>query len=287
MSSFSIRERPLRSRAANRRNSDPDLVLPPAETLAFVLPALPTLRSISIGGENATITAPKARQWDRQFQAGWKEGLVKVSEWAMRVIERYERAVKVARQWEKAEEEAAMHKHGKGQHSKHTHTTHTSHTAGKHHQHQHHKQSSAAAGSTKTKVKPPTDIKLYRYPSTAKAAASEAFHDDSDPTNPCNGLEAISDAHDWLDECRAAVAQVESYLASFVGKDQVASSSSLPTVERPQAVLCTVPDCEGPWRRGDGGERLDGRSVPSIPHTPGCGHLLGSAVWGRPEVVWT
>jgi hypothetical protein len=50
---------------------------------------------------------------------------------------------------------------------------------------------------------------------------------------------------------------------------------------RAPCVLCTVPDCEGPSRRGaEPGERVDGRGGMEGAHRPGCGHALGRTLWG-------
>ncbi len=272
MASFSIRDRPLRASRANR-TVDPELELPLCEILSFVLPALPTLRSISIGGENNSLDEVKARTWDVQFQEGWKEGLSKILEWAMRVIERYERAIKVADQWAKSEEEVMMRKHGKVgvvKHGKHKSTTAIT---------------AAAAANSKVKVKPPTTIRLYRYPSMNKDEQEEV--EGMDITDTTFGLVQVETAKDWLDECHSAIAQVSAYLASFYPTTSSTCSGTVlepDVINRPQAILCARPDCEGPWRRGDGGERSDGRVMPNgLKHRQGCGHEVGRAIWGRAE----
>ena len=271
MSSFSIRDRPIRASRANRI-VDPELELAPCNVLSFVLPALPTLKSISIGGENNSLDEIKARVWDVQFQKGWKEGLTKVLEWAMRVIERYERAIKVADQWRKSEEEEMMRKHGKvGVATK---------TGGKH------KTTTATAASNgKAKIKPPTTIRLFRYPSIHKIQQEE-MTGTTDITDPTYGLVQIETATDWLDECHSSIAQVSAYLASLDSPTTTNTSATLEpdTAHVPQAILCALPDCEGPWRRGDSGERSDGRVVPmGLKHRKGCGHEVGRRVWGRAE----
>nr|GFD59306.1 hypothetical protein [Tanacetum cinerariifolium] len=78
---------------------------------------------------------------DNDFHAGWREGLAKVLGWAQHVAEKYERSRKKAEEWYASElsssqtSSSAQKRGGKGK-----------------------------APSTATKVKPPTDIRLFRFP---------------------------------------------------------------------------------------------------------------------------
>lgn len=240
MSSFSIRDRPNR-RGAAARSRDPELVIPPPDEIAFVLPALPTLATLSIGGEAPGIDADKARQWELHFQRGWRDGLDKLAEWGTTIESRYTRARKAADQWLQQEEiERARRKQP--------------HKAGK----------AAAAASNAPRIRPPTVIKLYQ--SVDAIGAPEE-------------LELIEHTDKWMEQIKASMQNLDYYIECL--KNRVT-----PSVESMNAVcrFCTNGDeCEGPMRRGDGGERSDGRSVSLVPHTSGCGHSIGKAVWGKAE----
>lgn len=77
---------------------------PPPNTIAFVLPPIPTLRSLSLGGETPRpLPASERRQWINEFQAGWKEGAERLVKWAIEGVGiRFERARRKAEteRWE-------------------------------------------------------------------------------------------------------------------------------------------------------------------------------------------
>jgi hypothetical protein len=80
---------------------------PPPSTISFVLPPIPSLRSLSLGGETPRPLPPsERREWVNEFQAGWKEGTERLVKWAVDGVgQRFERARRKAEQerweWEK------------------------------------------------------------------------------------------------------------------------------------------------------------------------------------------
>ena len=126
---------------------------------------------------------------------------------------------------------------------------------------------SASSGKGKTKVtpkpagtKPPTDIRLFRFP------FPDEYVPNCDPSDPLTGLiEVFPEGKDYLEPYKVVLADAELH-ANGQGPSQ--------------CVLCTVPDCEGPARRGDEGAKLDGRGGMGGKHRSGCGHLYGRSIWG-------
>ncbi|KAL7424690.1 hypothetical protein Q5752_000374 [Cryptotrichosporon argae] len=232
-STFSLRDRPLRARgaaSAAAAQAQANLPLPDQDTICFVLPPLPTLKTLCIGGEAQAVAAARTRDWEENFHAGWRDGLAKLLGWAAHVADKYERALKRADEW-RAE-------------------------AGR---------PSATKGKAPvTKTKPPTDVRLFAFP------PADADRPARDPADPTVGLVEV--AHDperpraYLAEYRDAIADAELW--------------TVDRANRPPCVLCVVPDCEGPLRRGAEGEKVDGRGGMDGVHNAGCGHLLGRGEWG-------
>lgn len=73
--------------------------LPPADRAYFVLPPLPTLKSVSVGGEAPLLKAWKPNQWEDEFHAGWRAGLASLHGWATSIADKYERALKKAAEY--------------------------------------------------------------------------------------------------------------------------------------------------------------------------------------------
>ena len=231
-STFSLRDRPLRNRTtASSSAAAASLSVPPADRLYLVLPPLPTLKTVSIGGEAHTLPSAKVAEWENEFHTGWREGLAKVQGWAVHVADRYDRAKRKAEDWHVQEMKLAS-AGGKG------------------------KIKSIPVGT-----KPPTDIRLFRFP------LPDEPRERDDPSDLTAGLiEVHLDGRQYLEPYKLAIADADLY----------ANNHSLP----PPCVLCTVPDCEGPTRRGAEGERVDGRGGMDGNHREGCGHLRGRKTWG-------
>ena len=236
-STFSLRDRPERGQNTASTSLAPSNPLPLPDKFYFVLPPLPTLQSISIGGEAHALSASRVSEWEDEFHAGWRDGLANVLGWATHVAERYERAKRKAEEWYTTElsgaSQSSTARRGKGR----------------------------TAPSLTTRVKPPTDIRLYRFPLPSEPRPT------LNPADPTTGLiELEPTARDYLEPYKVAIGDAELYVTSHANP--------------PPCVFCTVPDCEGPARRGADGEKVDGRGGMGIKHQPGCGHLVGRSVWG-------
>lgn len=240
---FSLRDRPTRASrmAASSATLPPDVQVAPSDRAYFVLPPLPTLKTISIGGEAHNLPLPKVAEWEDDFHAGWRDGLGKVLGWATHVAEKYERAKRKADEWYASELNSGQ-KPTK------------SHPKGK-----------AKAAAAAPKVRPPTDIRLFRFPLPSEP---RPLGDQSDPTSGL--IEIFPEGRDFLVEYADAIGDAELYTTSHGNP--------------PPCILCTVPDCEGPARRGAEGERLDGRGGMLGKHKDGCGHLYGRQRWGWQQV---
>jgi hypothetical protein len=192
-----------------------------------------------MGGEAHSLSATRVREWEEEYHAGWRDGLGKVLGWAQHIAERYERALRKADEWRAQEVKASTKSNGPS------------------------KGKGKALATTSTKpagTRPPTDIRLFRFPAPDEETARH------EPSDPLAGLiEVFPQGRDYLDAYKLAVADSEIH-ANGQGP--------------PACVLCTVPDCEGPARRGDEGARLDGRGGMGGKHKEGCGHLLGREIWG-------
>ena len=237
-STFSLRDRPVRNRAAasSSAGSSPNPV-PAPDSLYLVLPPLPTLKTVSIGGEAHNLGLTKVAEWENEFHAGWREGLAKVLGWASHVADKYERAKRKAEDWLAQETKQAQS---------------TSKTTGK---------LKSRTSITGNGPKPPTEILLFRYPTPEEESTRE---DSSDPT--LGLIRIYPEGRDYLEPYKLAIADAELH----------ANNHSNP----PLCILCTMPDCEGPARRGAEGERVDGRGGMSGKHSAGCGHLIGRKTWG-------
>ncbi|KAJ9108079.1 hypothetical protein QFC19_002544 [Naganishia cerealis] len=274
-STFSIRETSRRNRGPGGAVDDEDdLVIAPPNTLALVLPALPSLKTINIGGEGGNNMNPeKAAEWDRKLHLGWKDGLDRVWDWAQRVGEKYERAVKAARQWEMQESMDSSSRSGSSKHAKHGSASRKA-------------PASTSSSANKAKTRPPLDIRLYRYATAEESKKNIAFPDE----DPTIGLIAVHPLEeDWRSAYTSAIADVESWCAAIeAGRDL----DELYQEEGGRSViLCTVPDCEGPMRKSEDGKREDGRSGMSLvngkivlkgdmQHRAGCGHIVARQTFG-------
>ncbi|WVR03704.1 hypothetical protein IAU60_000699 [Kwoniella sp. DSM 27419] len=274
---FSLRDRPSRRTAAGAAagsSSAPTVPLAPPDKLYLVLPPLPNIRSIAIGGEAQHVSSTKVAEWETQFHAGWKEGLSRTLGWAAHVADKYERARRKAEEWRALEARAgASGKPGSsagsgagasGSGGKPVHVSKSKRRASI-------SNSTGVSGSAlKPNAKPPTDVRLLRFPTPAETLA---LGDQGRPGayNLIAGLVEIEPEDTvnrvYLDPYRQALADAELFEDSQNGV-------------KPPCVLCTVPDCEGPPRRGAEGEKLDGRGGMNGVHRAGCGHLLGRSMWG-------
>lgn len=266
-STFSLRDRPSRLRpfgasaAATTSTGAPVGPLPPSDRLYLVLPPLPALKTVSIGGEALHVPSARIREWTDEYHAGWRDGLSKIAGWAGHVGERYERARKKADEWLVQESRSTLNASGSG-----------SGSGGGGGKGKHGKGKAAASASkTSTLPRPPTDIRLYRFPTPAERDALHRSTGNVPRYNPADPTEGLVEIHpdgtrDYLEPYKLAIADAEIHANDY--------SQPAP------CVLCTVPDCEGPRRRGDEGGRVDGRGGMDGVHASECGHMLGRQVWG-------
>ncbi|WVQ93645.1 hypothetical protein IAU59_000721 [Kwoniella sp. CBS 9459] len=277
---FSLRDRPSARRTAASSSSSsaltPGVTLPPLDKLYLVLPPLPTLRSIGIGGEAQHVSSAKVAEWESQFHAGWKEGLNKVLGWATHVADKYERARRKADEWRVQELRASTSGSGSGSSSS------TKQGHGNGHVSKSKRRASVSNGTSgtvaKNATKPPTDVRLFRFPTPADGDDYiNAPHSvtKAGPYNLAAGLIEVESSEalhrEYLEPYRLAIGDAQLFADSETGI-------------KPPCVFCTVPDCEGPARRGAEGERVDGRGGMNGVHRAGCGHLLGRKIWGWQSV---
>ena len=283
MSSFSVRENTRRNRVHDRTDEeqDTDLVIPPAQAITMILPSLPRIKSINLGGEVLPLDQAKLDAWDKGFRAGWKDGLDKAYEWAIRVGERYDRAQKAADGWRSAEELERM-RTGGGKNGK--------MGSGKHQQYPSKGPSPLMMPNGKPRTRPPLDVRLYRYPWPEE----EVDVKDVNPEDPYAGLIRVGPDENWKDVYLRYLGEAGARSAAdtaVVQREDAPTASSFYTRDS-GPVLCCIPDCEGPMRKGDGGERVDGRGGMKIvngqivvrggfKHTPGCGHEYGATVFSK------
>ena len=236
-STFSLRTRAPRSVIASSVIST-HVPVPPPDALYLVLPPLPTVKTLCIGGEAHSLSVSRVREWEEEFHHGWRDGLGKIMGWANHVSEKYERAVRKSAEWRDQEMKASL-------------ASAKSTSSGK---------GKAKAIPKLAGTKPPTDIRLFRFPSPDETGSI------CDPSDPVSGLiELFPEGKDYLEPYKVVLADAELH-ANGQGP--------------PHCVLCTVPDCEGPARRGDEGAKLDGRGGMGGKHRNGCGHLYGRSIWG-------
>lgn len=273
-STFSIRETSRRGhRVGTMTETDDDLVIAPPDTLSLVLPPLPTLKTLNLGGEGGNnMTPERAAEWDRKLHLGWRDGLEKLYDWAQRVGEKYERAVKVARQWEMQESADVDPRAGSSK--------------GKHASNSRKASGSSSSTSAKAKTRPPLKVRLFRYPTSEESKQNIVFPED----DPVTGLIPVNPAEeDWKLAYTSAIADTEAWCAA------VDAGRNLDDLYREECgrmvLLCTVPDCEGPMRKSEDGKREDGRSGMSLvngkivlkgdmQHRQGCGHLVARQTFG-------
>lgn len=250
-STISLRDRPLRARQTGVSTVELSVPLPPQDKLYLVLPPLPTLKTLCIGGEAHGINSKRVVEWEDEFHSGWRDGLARIQGWAAHVADRFERALKKAEEWRMQDIQAGT----------------TANLAAQ--------SKSAGGGKGKTKapvpvkVKPPTDVRLFRYPLPSELDTINQLPLHPGP-GPLKGLIEVeidpSQPREYLQPYQDAIASAEDYTVDHS--------------RRPPCILCTIPDCEGPARRGAEGERVDGRGGMDGVHREGCGHLLGRKVWG-------
>jgi hypothetical protein len=284
VSSFSVRDNTRRNRAHDRveQQDDLDLIIPPSDTISIVLPALSRIKSINLGGEALPLDQKKLDAWDRGFRAGWKDGLDKAYEWANRTGERYDRAIKAAESWRSAEQLEFMRTGGKS----------TTKPGGSKGGNKRTEPSPLLMPNGKPRTKPPLDVRLYRYPWPEEQLDEEH---DLDLEDPFAGLIRVGTDENWKEVYLRLLGEAEARCAAdTVVKQDVSASAHIPidTTSTSGPILCCIPDCEGPMRKGDGGERVDGRGGMKIvngqvlvrggfKHKPGCGHEHGTMVWTK------
>ncbi|OCF44090.1 hypothetical protein I317_02043 [Kwoniella heveanensis CBS 569] len=264
---FSLRDRPSARRTAAASSSSssaltPGVILPPVDKLYLVLPPLPTLKSIGIGGEAQHVSSAKVAEWESQFHVGWQEGLNKVLGWATHVADKYERARRKADEYRAQELKASTGASGSTSSStKQGHISKSKRRASI--------SNGTSGGAAKTSTRPPTDVRLFRFPTPADEVPQCATK--AGPYNLTAGLIEVDPSEalhrEYLEPYKLAIGDAQLFADSETGI-------------KPPCVFCTVPDCEGPARRGAEGERVDGRGGMSGVHRAGCGHLLGRKIWG-------
>lgn len=219
-------------------------------------------------------------------------------EWATRVVGNYERAVKAADAWKSAEELEKMRTGAKGSDGA---SSSSARRAG-----------GGSGGGVrgkkpatssplvmpngKAKTRPPLDVRLYRYPHPGEAIAESAEPGIDMNEDPFAGLVRVNPGQDWKDIYLAYLGDAEATCAADAGASDNSTTAltsqvsySVPHAQGPP-VLCCIPSCEGPMRKGDSGERVDGRSGMKIvngkvmvkggfKHRKGCGHEYASGIW--------
>jgi hypothetical protein len=264
-STFSIRERSSRNAPATASAIAASIPLPPATKLTIVLPPLPTLRSIGVGGEVPSMTDAKMADWQREFQRGWAEAIQRVVGWAMHCGERYDRAIKKAEEWEASSQQDVL-KTGKPSGS-------TKHPRAKD------VKNKAKAPSATAKTKPPLEVRLFRFP-----VSEDEENKEVDPSDPLGGLvEVFSSEEDWRSRYTQALVDAEAWCSVLKesGTPAEHDTRAMEAGLAPRCVFCPIPDCEGPVRRGAEGEKMDGLGgMRDDAHPKMCGHMLGRRTWG-------
>ncbi|KAK8861692.1 hypothetical protein IAR55_002515 [Kwoniella newhampshirensis] len=269
---FTLRDRPARRTGTGLSSalagmSVPSVFVPPPDKLYLVLPPLPTIKSISIGGEAHTLSSAKVAEWEEEFHAGWREGLGKVLGWATHIADKYERAKRKAEEWGVQEMKggagnSSSSSTGPGPHPKHG----AGGAKGKGRAST--SSSSASATSTVNKTRPPTDVRLFRFPLPHEHVSIEDRPGVHSLTAGLIEIDpASSENREYLEPYRQAIGDAQLFADQQRGY-------------RAPCVFCTVPDCEGPQRKGAEGEKVDGRGGMGGIHRAGCGHLLGRRIWG-------
>ena len=184
-STFSLRDRPRNRRfAATSAGSTvaPGIVPAAPHRAYFVLPPLPTLKSICIGGEAHRVDPAMLEDWHDSFHQGWHQGLKRLFEWAQHTVERYERARRKAGEWLTRD---ANHKgkvsSGKGK------------------------------GQATSNIPPPLDVRLFRFSLPSEKPRTE---EDEDPT-ACL-IQIHGDEEDPLSPYQLAIDGIQAFLAGEV-----------------------------------------------------------------------
>ncbi|RXK35008.1 hypothetical protein M231_07738 [Tremella mesenterica] len=271
-STFSLRDRPLRTNTISQSQSQ--IQVPPSDRIYIVLPPLPSMKSISIGGEAQGVATVKVKHWESSFQEEWRLGLERLLNWAIHQGERYERAMKQVREYEKIISSTKGSGNGNG------------------------KQKNKDKGKG---LKPRMNVRLFRFPFPGefdadqknKIFAHDERNDDrvSRVENDINEIKIENKEKIELEIPLKGLIEInpieKEYLEPYrlyLSQAQLYQSDTLQGIStKPKCVLCTVPDCEGPLRRGAEGERLDGRGGMEGKHVVGCGHEIGRKVWGWGE----
>ncbi|WRT65811.1 uncharacterized protein IL334_002760 [Kwoniella shivajii] len=268
---FSLRDRTRRTGVTTANGSSSSRLIfdiPPPDKLYLVLPALPNLRSIAIGGEASGVSTAKASEWEEQFHTGWREGLGRVLGWATHVAEKYERARRKADEWRAQESKSSTSSSNNGSSGSSKHVSKTKNKATT--------SSSSSMANIKSPTRPPLDVRLFRFPSSSEEITECYTSNEPGPHDLTAGLIEIDPSEtihrEYLDTYKQAIGDAQLYA------DNASSSGGVDV--KPPCVFCTVPDCEGPARRGAEGERVDGRGGMGGTHRPGCGHLIGRKIWG-------
>lgn len=272
-STITLRDRPLRARQAGLGITSlrPTIPLPPQDKLYLVLPPLPTLKTLCIGGEAHGVNTKRVKEWEDEFHSGWREGLARVQGWASHVADRYDRAVKKAEEWRLHEIQSGTGGGGIAS-SK---ASSSSNRGGR---------AKASAAPTASRVRPPTDIRLFRYPLPSELDIIDELPLHPGP-GPLKGLIEVDPYHDLsasmsFSNKESISSQARNYLQPYQDAITHAEGYTIDQSRRPPCILCTIPDCEGPARRGAEGERVDGRGGTEGQHREGCGHSLGRQTWG-------
>ncbi|WVO24336.1 uncharacterized protein IAS62_005700 [Cryptococcus decagattii] len=271
-STFSLRDRRRTGTSTSTTStSTNNLPLPPQDKLYMVLPPLPTLKTICIGGEAHTLPASKVAQWEGQFHAGWMEGLEKILGWATHLADKYERGKRKAEEW-------VVKERGKNAGGSNPRTGTSGSNTGKG-KGKGKPSSTSSSAAAKALPKPPTDIRLFRFPLPSETLSCRSGDEENDepehkkpgPFNLTAGLiEVIPSSpsdRSYLNPYREALADAQLH------KDKQGGVGA-------PCVFCTIPDCEGPARRGAEGEKVDGRGGMGGKHKEGCGHMIGRRTWG-------
>jgi hypothetical protein len=253
-STFSLRP----TSVANGRPGGP--IPPPAPqepyhptVQAFVLPPLPTVRSIALGGE-APLSPADRKAWTADFDLGWVEGLGRLAEHALKTVgERVDRAARKAES-DRLALERWLEKHG--------HATGADGQAGSvkppavpaTHRDAKGKGRASASSSRSSATSPapngssrphpPAKVILYRYltPAESRGPSPMAAAEDADDVPA--GLVQVDRSTDWRTTYLNLLALTPSTLTSSTSGGSSGGCK-----------LCLIPDeLEGPLRRAGNGE---------------------------------